>query len=112
MHTNSNVVSCIIFCSGFMSLSFCRSTETFIVGFVETAYTVIEGDGQVEVCVNLTSPEGDIGDERVFVEVFTNTDPGSIPADAAAASKLVLFFNESTVMIGVGVSTSTVVLGQ
>ena len=65
-------------------------TGTFIVGFVETAYTVIEGDGQVEVCVNLTSPEGDIGDEMVLVEVFTNTDPGSIPADAAAASKLAL----------------------
>ena len=64
-------------------------TETFVVGFVETAYTVIEGDGQVEVCVNLTSPEGDIGDARVLVEVTTK-DPGSIPADAAAASELAL----------------------
>ena len=69
---------------------FCLCTGTFVVGFVEIAYTVIEGDGQVEVCVNLTSPEGDIGDERVLVEVFDNTHPGSIPANAAAASKLAL----------------------
>ena len=61
---------------------------------METTYTVTEGDGQVEVCVNLTSPEGDIGDERVLVEVFTNTDPGSIPADAVAASKLTLSLNQ------------------
>ena len=43
----------------------------YIVGFAEPLYTVIEGDGQVEVCVNLTSPEGDIGDEMVLVEVTT-----------------------------------------
>ena len=75
--------------------SFCLRTGTFVVGFVETSYTVIEGDGQVEVCVNLISPEGDIGDERVLVEVFNNTDPGSIPADAAAASKLALSLKPS-----------------
>ena len=64
---------------------------TFIVGFVETMYTVIEGDGQVEVCVKLISPEGDIGDKRVLASVFDNTGPGSIPADVAAASKLSLY---------------------
>ena len=80
-------------------------TGTFVVGFVETAYTVIEGDGQVEVCVNLTSPEGDIGDERILVEVFTNTDPGSIPADAAAASKLAL-----SLKAGVAVMSTAITL--
>ena len=52
---------------------------------------MIEGDGQVEVCVHLISPEGDIGNERVLVSVFDNTGPGSIPADAAAASELALY---------------------
>ena len=65
-------------------------TDIFIVGFVETMYTVIEGAGQVEVCVTLTSPEGDIGNERILLEVFNNADPFSIPADVAAASTLVL----------------------
>ena len=59
---------------------------TFIVGFVETMYTVIEGDGQVEVCVSLIS-EGDVGDEMVLIEVNSNEDPGSIPTDVAPASK-------------------------
>ena len=67
---------------------FFTCTEIFTVGFTKTTYTVIEGDGQVEVCVNLTSPEGDIGDEMVLVEIINNDDSGSIPIDVAAASKL------------------------
>ena len=57
---------------------------------METAYTAIEGDGRVEVCVNLIRPEGDIGTEMILVEVTSNTDPGGIPAGVTAASKLVL----------------------
>ena len=60
-------------------------------------YTVIESDGQVEVCVKLISPEGDIGNESVLVNVFDNTDSGSIPADAAAASKLALLLTQYNV---------------
>ena len=70
-------------------LSFlCIHTEPFIVGFAETMYTVGEGDGQVEVCVNLTSPEGDIGDEVVLVEVFSITNPGSILTHASKLNEL------------------------
>ena len=70
-------------------LSFlCIHTEPFVVGFAETMYTVSEGNGQVEVCVNLTSPEEDIGDEVVLVEVFSNTNPGSILTSSTLASKL------------------------
>ena len=47
----------------------------------------------MEVCVNLIRPEGDIGTERVLVEVINNKDSGSIPASATAASKLVLLLN-------------------
>ena len=51
-------------------------------------YTVSEENGQVEVCVTLISYEGDISDEtRVLCEVFHNTNPLNIPADAATASK-------------------------
>ena len=60
----------------------------FVVRFVETIYTVSEGEGQVEVCVTLISSEGDVGDEVVLVEVISNMDPYSIPADVAIASKL------------------------
>ena len=70
-------------------LSFlCIYTEPFVVGFAETMYTVSEGNGQVEVCVNLTSPDGDIGDEVVLVEVFSNTNPESFLTGSTAASKL------------------------
>ena len=60
----------------------------FVVGFVETIYTVSERDGQVEVCVTLISSEGDIGNKVVLVEVISKVDSHSIPVDAAAASKL------------------------
>ena len=64
-------------------------TDIFIVGFVETTYTVIESDGQVEVCVNLISSEGDICSRRVLDMVFNN--PGNNPdGTRAAASKLSL----------------------
>ena len=69
-------------------LFLCIYTEPFIVGFAKTIYTISEGDGQVEVCVNLTSPDGDIGDEVVLVEVFNNTNPGSILTSSTHASKL------------------------
>ena len=65
----------------------------FIVGFTEIVYTAFERDGWVEVCVNLTSLEGDRSDTRIFLEVYNNTHPGTIPANATAASKLALTFN-------------------
>jgi hypothetical protein len=55
---------------------FCQMTiciedddEPFVVGFVETAYTVNECVGVVSVCVNLTQPVTDILDEFVIVRV-------------------------------------------
>ena len=76
-------------CHSFYVVFFANAESLFIVGFVETMYTVSEGDGQVEVCVTLVSSEGDIGNESVLVDVINNMDPLSIPADAAAASKSV-----------------------
>ena len=58
-------------------------TGPFVVGFMKTIYTVTESESQVEVCVSLVSPEGDIGDKVVLVEVFSN-----IADSAATASKL------------------------
>ena len=55
-----------------------------VVGFVETSYTVIE-DGSVDVCVCLYSPEGNIGDAVVWLEVI-DEDPPLIPADGTRAS--------------------------
>ena len=48
---------------------------------------MVEGDGQVEVCVHLISPEGDIDNRRVLVLVFI--DPENNPDGIrVAASKL------------------------
>ena len=55
---------------------------------MQTIYTVIEDEGPVRVCVNLTKPEGDIGDEMVFVKTFSFPSSVYIPADATLASKL------------------------
>ena len=58
----------------------------FEVGYVQTIYTVIEDEGSVEVCVELTKPKEDIGDEMVFVESLDFSR--YIPADATLASEL------------------------
>ena len=53
-------------------------------------YTVIESEGQVEVCVNLTQPMIDILEETVRVEVFNNESSIYIPMDAVLASERML----------------------
>ena len=60
--------------------------EPFAVAFVETTYTVIESEGEVEVCVNLTRPPGDILEETLRVNVFNNESSAYIPAEAPIAS--------------------------
>ena len=60
------------------------STALLVVGFVETSFTVTEG-GSVDVCVQLISPEGNIGDAEVNLEVMDEVPP-LIPADGARAS--------------------------
>lgn len=65
--------------------------EPFVVGYVETVYTVIESEGQVEVCINLTQPQVDIGDEIVHVESYGNDSSIYIPAGAALASQLLIY---------------------
>ena len=74
-----------------MSLSILSLTllEPFEVGFVETQYTVMEGMGSVEVCVNLTQPglDTDILDEFVVVEVSNFPSSVYIPADVTLASE-------------------------
>ena len=50
-----------------------------------------DGHSHVEVCVALISPEGDIGDERIRVEVFNDTNPENIiPPGSALASTFIL----------------------
>ena len=71
-------------CSNFYLLP-----EPFAVAFVETLYTVIESEGQVEVCVNLTHPRLDNLEETVRVNVFNNESSAYIPAEAAIASMLI-----------------------
>ena len=71
--------------------------EPFEVGYVQTIYTVIEDEGPVRVCVNLTKPKEDIGDEMVFVESleFSSYISVYIPADATLASELLcLIFDD------------------
>ena len=51
-------------------------------------YTVIEDEGPVRVCVNLTKPEVDIEEEMVFVESLDFPSSIYIPDDATLASEL------------------------
>ena len=62
--------------------------DPFQVGYVQTIYTVIEDEGPVRVCVNLTKPEEDIEEEMVFVHSFDFPSSVYIPADATLASEL------------------------
>ena len=72
--------------------NFLLFTEMYVVGFAETMYSVIEGDGQVEVCVSLMSPKGDIFGGQILVEVFNN-DQWNTPVNHTAASKLTWLYN-------------------
>ena len=54
---------------------------------METTYTVDEGVGAVNVCVNLTRPMIDILDERVNVFVIDNSSSVYIPPGAPLASE-------------------------
>ena len=67
------------------SLSF---SDPFRVAFVETMYTVVESEGRVEVCVNLTRPEKDIFEETVQVDVFHYDSSVYIPPNPVLASEL------------------------
>ena len=53
---------------------------------METVYTVSEGVGSVEVCVNLTQPQVDILEEFAVVDVFDFPSSVYISADAKLAS--------------------------
>ena len=67
--------------------SYLYVSEPFVVGFVETTYTVDESVGAVEVCVNLTRPLFDILDERVNVYVIDYSSSVYIPPGAPLASE-------------------------
>ena len=56
--------------------------------FVETAYTITEGEGDVEVCVYLTRPSTNIFDNFVGVEVYRNDTSFYIPSGVVLASQL------------------------
>ena len=64
-------------------------TEPFVVAFVQTTYTVLESEGPVEVCVNLTQPgiEVDIFEETVRVRVTNDEDSIYIPDGVRLASE-------------------------
>ena len=51
-------------------------------------YTVIESEGQVEVCVNLTQPEIDILEETVRVDIYRDDNSVYIPNNSVLASEL------------------------
>ena len=46
--------------------------DPFVVAYVQTQYTVIESEGQVELCGNLTHFEMDIPEVTVRVVVFND----------------------------------------
>ena len=62
-------------------------TELFVVDFVQTTYTVVESEGPVEVCVNLTRPPVDILEETVRVRVTNDEGSIYIPTGVRLASE-------------------------
>ena len=68
--------------------TFFLAPDPFVVAYVQTTYTVVESEGHVQVCVNLTEPQIDILDETVRVEAINNESSVYIPADAVLASEL------------------------
>ena len=73
-----------------LTLYFCIHLEPFRVGFDQTMYTVVESDGFVEVCVNLTHPPDDIFEEEVTVLVFHNDSSIYVPPNPTFASRQLL----------------------
>ena len=65
----------------------CFLPAPFVVAFVQTMYTVVESEGPVEVCVNLTRPGFDILDETVRVRVTNDEGSIYIPAGVRLASE-------------------------
>ena len=61
----------------------------FVVAFVETVYTVDEGESEVNVCVNINQPDDDIFINETF-NVFVIDDSNSvyIPTGSPLASEL------------------------
>ena len=70
-----------------MSLCIYTFSDPFVVAFVETTYTVDEGVGAVNVCVNLTQPMFDILEETVNVYVVDDSSSVYIPPGAPLASE-------------------------
>ena len=54
---------------------------------MQTTYTVVESEGPVEVCVNLTHPPVDILEETVRVRVTNDEGSIYIPAGVRLASE-------------------------
>ena len=71
----------------YLFIPFCFFTEPFVVAFVQTTYTVVESEGPVEVCVNLTRPPVDILEETVRVRVTNDEGSIYIPPGAPLASE-------------------------
>ena len=71
----------------YLFYSFRFFTEPFVVAFVQTMYTVVESEGPVEVCVNLTRPGIDILDVTVRVRVTNNEGSIYIPPGVRLASE-------------------------
>ena len=59
----------------------------FEVAYVQTIYTAIESEVQVEVCVNLTRPDFDILEDTLRVESFNDENSVYIPPGAVLASE-------------------------
>ena len=89
----------VLVCVVTRSCHFSVPLDPFIVAFDKTTYEVTEGTPTptpplyVAVCVNLTQPEHDIQEERVFVEVYDDSSSIYVPSNATSASKTLISTN-------------------
>ena len=78
-----NILLCTLFLPFFTAV---------VVGFDTSIYTVSEGDGQVELCVNITVPrEQDIGTVTFNLTVETQNGSAGTASNPAASLSISIF---------------------
>ena len=74
------------------SLKICTvSLEPLTIAFVETTYIVMESEGQVEVCINLTHISNSILDFTIVVESYNNESSIGVCSNPVLASEPIFY---------------------
>lgn len=62
----------------------CIDTNELVLGFAAKMYTIIEGESE-SVCVHLISPNGDIGNASISLDVVVDNENLNVPPGHVAS---------------------------